>query len=404
MKQILTKAMMAVLLLVTFSCKKDNSVVKKETFSVEVKQNVALPLIITSKEEVAFDLTITSSSAVKIKNAVLSLNENSLVTANASADGTVINMQVTYKATSQDIGSSLIFRLIISDESGSMIDKDFVVYVQLAPADISIIIPANAPTEITDKELASFNIAVTSGNDLRYIKTFNDQTVISSLTKEVFSNANQDSYVFTYNPTVADADKTLSFTIEVMDVLGNIVKKTYLLKIKRSQAVDFITYKDVKLGAQKSADEGPFFNAANGEVYVTKGAAAHAPGIDFATFYSGSTNAYNIVSPSLSSLSAYIYTVAGYGADAISNWTVKNKTSIKKIVLTQVDYDLITSSVAIEALYTTSAVTASESSGGLTNGSVIVFKTAANRYGVMLVKDKSANANTGYLTVDVKIQ
>lgn len=404
MKQILTKAMMAFLLLVTFSCKKDDSVVKKDTFSVEVKQNVALPLIITSKEEVAFDLTITSSSAVKMKNAVLSLNENSLVSANASADGSEINMQVTYKATGQDIGSSLIFRLTISDENGSIIDKDFVVYIESAPAEILITIPSGAPSDIEDHESANFNISVTSENDISYIKTFIDQTEITSLTKETFTNPKQDNYNFIYQATVADADKTLAFTIEVMDVLGNIVKKPYSLNVIRSQAVDFITYKDVKLGAQKSADEGPFFNTTNGEVYVTTGAAAHASGIDFATFYSGSTNAYNIVSPTLSSVSAYIYTVTGYGVDAIDNWTVKNQTSIKKIVLTQTDYDLIASSAAIEALYTNSAVTASESSGGLTNGSVIVFKTAANKYGAMLVKDKSANANTGYLTVDVKIQ
>ncbi len=404
MKQILTKAMMAVFLLLTFACKKDDSVVKKETLSVEVKQNVAVPFLITSKEEIVFDLTITSTSAVKMKSAVLSLNENSLVTANASGDGSEINMQVTYKATGLDIGASLIFRLTVSDVDGNIVDKDFVVYIESAPAEILINIPSAAPSEIDDNESVNFDISISSENDIKYIKVFLDQTEITSLTKEVFTDPKQDNFNFIYQATVADAEKTLAFNIEVMDVLGNIVKHPYSLNIIRSQAVDFITYKDVKMGAQRSADEGPFFNATNGEVYVTTGAATHASEIDFATFYSGSSNAYNIVSPTLSTVSAYIYTVTGYGADAMDNWAVRNQTDIKKIVLTQTEFDLIASSAGIEAIFTNSNVTASETSGGVTTGSVLAFKTAANKYGVMLIKDKSANANTGYLTVDVKIQ
>jgi hypothetical protein len=404
MKQILTKAMMAVFLLITFSCKKDDSIVKKETLSVEVKQNVALPLIITSKEEVVFDLTITSSSAVKMKSAILSLNENSLASANASADGGEINMQTTYKATVQDIGSSLIFRLTVSDENGNTIDKDFVVYVEVAPADISINIPANAPVEINDNESVSFNIDVVSGNDIRYIKTFVDQKEITALKKEVFNNPKIDNYAFNYQPASADAGKTLSFTIEVMDVLGNIVKKTYSLNIKRSQQVDFNLYPNVNLGAQRATDAGPFFSSSKGEVYVTIGSATKSADIDFATFFSGSTRAFNLVSPTLATVANNIYTIPLFGIDALANWTTRNLTLIKKLNIGQTEFDLIASGAEIENLYTGSSVVVSESSGGLANGNVIVFKTVAGKYGALYVKSRSSNANTGYLTVDIKVQ
>lgn len=402
MKHTILKIFTVIFLLAQIGCKKDEGVVKSDTLSAKVEQNTALPFAVTSKDDIIFDITITSDAT--IKSAVLSLDETSLQTAISSGDNNQINLQYTYEVNTQNVGTSLIFRLTVTDDQGRIVDKDFVIYIQSAPADISIAIPANAPSEIKDIEQADFNITVVSENDIKYIKTFIDQTEITALTKEAFNNPKEDDYSFNYKPTVADADKTLSFTIEVMDVLGNIVKQPYSLNVKRSQAVDFDVYTGVKLGAQRATDEGPFFNASNGEVYVTTGAASKSANIDLATFYSGSSNAYNIVSPTLPSVAQFIYTVAGYADDAIENWTTKNQTLIKKITLSQSEFDLIASSAEIEALYINSAVAASETSGGLTTNSVMVFKTAADKYGVLFVKDKSANANTGHLTTDIKIQ
>lgn len=405
MKHTLAKILIFFFLLAQAACKKEDSdIAKKDTFSVKVEQNEPLPLAVTSKDEIVFDLTITAVSTAEIKDAVLSLDENDLKTASVSAEAGRIDLQYTYKVTSQNVGRSLIFKLRISDAEGRFIDKDFIVYVQSAPADIAITIPQDAPSEIMDNELADFNIAVVSENDIKHIKTFLDQTEITSLTKETFASPKEDTYNFTYQPTAADADKTLSFTIEVMDVLGNIVKQPYTLSIKRSKEADFSAYYDVDLGAQRSTGAGPFFNSSTGEVYVTTGAGAKAASIDLAVFFSGSTTAYNIVSPTLSSVATFIYTPALYGEDAIDNWSVKNETLIKKITLTQSEFDLIASADEIESLYTGSSATASESSGGLANNNVIVFKTAAGKYGVLYVKSRSANANTGYLTVDIKVQ
>lgn len=401
MRHIITKSFLAIFLLATVACKKNDDVIRNNDFLIDVKQNLPIPVTVTSKEEIVFDLTITSKSDNVIKTAVLSLNETDLTT--ASVNSNEITLQHTYNVTGQNVGNSLIFRLTVTDENDKVIDKDFVVYIQSAPAEITINIPSSAPAEIKDNELADFNIDVVSENDIRYIKTFVDQTEITSLTKEVFADAKTDTYNFVYSPTIADADKTLSFTIEVMDVLGNIIQKTYSLNIIRSQAVDFTTYNDVLIGAQNSTT-GPFFNASNGEVYNKTGAATKAAGIDLVTFYSGSTYAFNIVSPTLTSVAQYIYTVTAYGADAIDNWAVKNQTFIKKITLTRAEFDLIANSAAIEALYTGSAVTASETSGGVTTNSTIVFKTAANKYGVLFIKDKSANSSSGTLTTDIKIQ
>lgn len=392
------------LLLLIVACKKDDPVATLESgFSVTVKQNVKLPFTVTSKENIVFDLTINADSTQVLKEAVLSLDEAPLQTVTAAA-ARQLQLQYTYKASASDVGKSLIFRLRVSDEAGNTIDRDFTVYVQLAPANISIQLPADAPAEIADNKAADFLIQVNSENDIKYIKTFLDQAAITSLTKESFSNPKNDSYRFVYQPGPADADKTLLFTIEVMDVMGNIAKQQYSLSVKRSQVVDFINYFDVNLGAQRSTAYGPFFNASNGEVYLTTEAKAKAAGIDLVTFYSGSSFAYNITSPTLAAVAANVYTVAAYGDNAIANWPVKNQTWIKKITLTREEFDLLGAAAAIESLYTGATVAESETSGSLANGNVVVFKTAAGKYGVLYVKSRSANANTGYLTVDIKMQ
>lgn len=403
MKNIPLKLLFFIAVLTFFACKKeDNLVVQNDAFSAKVTQNVTLPLTVTSKDQVEFDLLITTDSTSTLKTAVLQLDEDELHTAPASADNKIA-VQYTYSLDKKEVGKSLIFRLVVTDEEGRSVSKDFTVYVQLAPADIRITVPDDAPAEILDNETADFNIAVTSENDIKYIKTFADGNEITALTKETFTDPREDSYRFTYQPTAADADKTISFLIEVMDVMGNTVRKDFALTIKRSQTADFTPYFDVNLGAQRSTAHGPFFNAANGEVYATTGSASKSGDIDLVVFYSGSSRAYNITSPTLASVSEFIYTAAAYGDDAMINWPTRNQTLIKKIPLSREDFDLAAAS-DIAALYTGAAGAAEESSGGLADNNVIVFKTADDKYGLLYVKSRSANANTGHLTVDIKMQ
>lgn len=403
MKNKISKILIGFLAIAAVACKKDKTDQQAITFSVKVTQKTALPAVVTPADEIKFDLNVAANGEAKLNSVELSLDGNSLTIANANGAAQV-DLQHTYKPTTIEVGRSLIFRLKATNSDGKIVERDLVVYVQSAPANISVILPATAPTEIKDNEVADFNIAVKSENDIRYIKTFLGQNEITALTKNTFANTKEDSYHFTYQPLVTDIDKTLEFYIEVMDVLGNLVRQPFTIMVKRSAVVDFNVYANVVLGAQRSTGPGPFFNAATGEVYVTTGAAAKSAGIDLVTFYSGSTNSYNITSPTLTTVSANIYTVALYGADALENWPTRNRTLIKKINLSQNEFDLIGSSADIQNLYTNSSVVASETSGGMANGNVIVFLTASNKYGVLLLKARSANANTGNVTVDVKVQ
>lgn len=394
---------MFILLLALGGCRKDDEVFQHpDGFSVDVAQNMELPFVVTSQDEILFDITISAKAAVTIQQAILRLDDAELQT--ASATGDKIHLQYNYTVTANDVGKSLIFLLTVLDVDGNAVERDFTIYVQSAPANITVTIPEDAPSVIQDDGIADFIIPVVSENDISYIKTFLDQMEITSLTKEIFDNPKEDDYHFEYRPTVAEADRTLTFTIEVMDVLGNLHRQTYDLSIERSQEADFNVYNGVNIGAQRSAGPGPFFNATTGEVYVTAGAAAKSAGIDLATFFSGSTTAFNITSPTFANTINIIYNPAAIGEDAMENWSVRNETWIKKIDLTRGEFDLLSSAAEIEALYTGSIVAESETSGGLANNNVIVFKTASEKYGVLYVVSRSANANTGYLTVDIKIQ
>jgi hypothetical protein len=403
MRNRLSKILLCFLAIAAVACKKDKTDQQAIAFSVKITQKTALPAVVTPADEINFDLGVEANAEATIAGLELSLDGTALTA--ATGNGTnKFDLQHTYKPTSLEVGRSLIFKLKVTNQEGQAVEKDFVVYVQSAPANIAIVLPATAPTEIMDNETADFNIAVTSENDIRYIKTFLNQTEIAALTKTTFANPKADSYQFVYQPQATDIDKNLEFYIEVMDNLGNLVRHPFTIAVKRSVAVDFNVYTDVVLGAQRSTGPGPFFNASTGEVYVTSGVAAKAAGVDLVTFYSGSTNSYNLTSPTLATVAANIYTVALYGADALDNWSTRNKTLIKKITLSQNDFDLIGSAADIQNLYTSSSVTATETSGGMANGNVIVFLTANNKYGVLLLKARSANANTGNVTVDVKVQ
>ncbi|TJZ54774.1 hypothetical protein FAZ15_14945 [Sphingobacterium olei] len=392
------------LIVLLISCKKTaDDIAVKPDLSVDIVLHQAIPVSVTSKDKIEFDVTVTSSSSAVLKTGILSLNGEELQREEATS-ASEITIKHSYQALDTDVGKSLIFHLRVDDEDGNTAKKDFTIYVQSAPAAITFTLPEDRPEEILDNETATFNIAVASELDLKYIKTSLDGTEITALTQESFADPKLADYRFDYTPTASDIGKTLTFQVEVMDVLGNVVRQEFQLRIVRSNTVDFKNFFDINLGAQRSTAAGPFLNAHTGEVHVPSGVSQQAAQIDLVTFYSGSTFSYNITSPTLASVADNIYTVALFGADAMANWSVRNSTLIKKIDLSRTEFDAIESGAAIESLYSSSSVAPSATSGAMANNAAIVFMTAQGKYGVLYVKSRTANNNTGVLTVDLKIQ
>lgn len=401
MKNILVNGIIFICILALGACEKDEgNLLEREGFLLSITENIGLPYVVTSREQIVFDVTIGTSSNVTMQHALLSLDGNDLQSVSPTSNE--VHLQHTYAVTAQDVGKSLVFRLTVTDTEGKSVYRDFTIYVQSAPPDITVAIPESAPTQIGDDETAGFIINIVSENDMRYIKTFLDQTEITSLTKENFVDPKEDDYHFMYQPTSADADRTLEFTIEVMDVLGNIHRHPYSLFVERSQEADFNLYSDVNMGAQNNTAYGHFFNSSTGEVYGRAGSSALWASIDLALFYSGATTAFIFASPTSTGVRNNIYNT---GNDAMNSWPDRNNTLIKKISpLTAQAFNQVASSADIEALYTETSGSGSDTSSGLANGDGIVFMTESGKYAVLRVTGRTGNGNTHSIVVDVKVQ
>ena len=114
--------------------------------------------------------------------------------------------------------------------------------------------------------MVTFDIEITSATTLRSIKTYLEGLEITDLTKETFENPNSDTYVFSYTTTDLNAGQTLSFTFEVMDANGGIVRSEYSIEVTRAVELDINEFYTLKIGAQASTDAGPFLNTTNGEI------------------------------------------------------------------------------------------------------------------------------------------
>lgn len=393
-----------ILLFALGACNKDDAedLSASNALSIKITNNIEVPYIVATNDEISFDISILIESSKGNTKANLSLNGQEL-SSSSSASTEEIVLKYEYKVKANDAGQSLIFRLKVTDEEGNSIYKDYTVYVKLTLGDIGITMPDNVPSEIKDNESVAFNIAFNSTNDLKQIKTYLNDEEIKALTMSSFDDAKDVTYPFSYTPTSQDADKTLLFTIEAIDVIGNIVRKEYSLQIIRSQEVDYKFYPDLIIGANNTIDYGPFLNLVNGVNYKVIGSASVSDKIDIACYYGNSAQAFILTSPTFTNLALYVYTVALYKEDGVANWAVKNSTTIKKVSMTAEEFNQIQSSDKIQELYTNSSITGSNTSDAISVGDALLIKTQANKYGVIYVK-LLTNKNYGWVTFDLKTQ
>ena len=198
--------------------------------------------------------------------------------------------------------------------------------------------------------MVTFDIEITSATTLRSIKTYLEGLEITDLTKETFENPNSDTYVFSYTTTDLNAGQTLSFTFEVMDANGGIVRSEYSIEVTRAVELDINEFYTLKIGAQASTDAGPFLNTTNGEIMYETEAAAKSANIDITLFYSNGSYGYYFVSPSDASIEAIFK-----APDAITTWEHRNSTKLKVIQMTPDEFLAINSAEMIQNLYTNSS-------------------------------------------------
>lgn len=307
---------------------------------------------------------------------------------------------VSYTIKSEEVGKTLNFVILAYDNEEKKSTAEYAVYIQAAKPEIDTKIPDSAPETVTAGEVIAFNIEITSAAALRSIKTYLGDAEITELSKEIFENPNSDTYAFSYTTTDLDAGQTLSFTFEVMDANGGIVRTGYSVEVTRAVELDINEFYGLQIGAQTSTDAGPFLNTTNGEIYVRDGAAAKSADIDITLFYSNGSYGYYFVSPSDASIEAIFK-----APDAITTWEHRNSTKLKVIQITPDEFLAINSTEIIQNLYTNSSGAEVEKlTDKLGVGSIIGFKTVADKYGIMIVKSFASGSAKGNVTIDMKVE
>lgn len=307
---------------------------------------------------------------------------------------------VSYTIQSEEVGKTLNFVILAVDNEEKKSTAEYAVYIQAAKPEIEIKIPGDAPETVIAGETIAFDIEITSAAALRSIKTYLGDTEITELNKEVFENPNSDTYTFSYTTTDLNAGQTLSFTIEVMDANGGIVRNGYSVEVTRAMELDINEFYGLKIGAQVSTDAGPFLNTENGEIYVRDGAAAKSADIDITLFYSNNSYGYYFVSPSDASINAIFK-----APDAITTWEHRNSTKLKVIIMTPDKFLAINSTEMIQDLYTNSSEAEVEKLvEKLGINSVIGFKTVADKYGIIIVRSFASGSSKGNVTIDMKVE
>jgi|WetSurMetagenome_2_1015567.scaffolds.fasta_scaffold18032_2 hypothetical protein len=220
-------------------------------------------------------------------------------------------------------------------------------------------------------------IRVLGGNTV----TVADETIdLSSFTSEISANA-------------AFISGTEKWTFTVTDANGESAEIS--LNITTTAGAAIHTFDQKILGSYYNNTYGSFFGSADGTVYKMVEAYNNQAKVDWCYYY-GVADGATLAAPDDPTAMNDIFTNATYG---LAQWTTRNAT-LFNVVTESILWDNITDDAQILA-YASSTANTSEKQ--LTVGSVLAFKTAAGKLGLIRVTD-IATGSTGSITYNVKVQ
>lgn len=377
----------------------DDNVQQVQNATIKFEKTSPEPVIAYPADILNFSVNMTASAGIKRVVTMIDSKEIPGSAKEYSDSAEKESYAVSYTVQAAEVGKTLNFVIEAYDRDGKKSTAEYIVYIQAAKPNIDITIPAEAPETVTSGDVIQFDVAVTSEFALKYIKTYLGGTELTNLSKDVFSDPNSDLYSFSYTTTDIDGNQTLTFTIEVMNENGSIVRSEYQVAVERAVVLDIHEFNGVKIGAQNCVDAGPYFNSVTGEVSFQDGAGAKSADIDLTFFYSGGSNAFMLVSPSDITMDAIF--IKG---DPIKNWTTRNDTKLKKLTITPDEFLALNSTASIQDVYNNSVIAEVSKTPGLAIGSIVAFKTAAGKYGIMIMRSHTGGKNTNYATFDIKVE
>jgi hypothetical protein len=244
-----------------------------------------------------------------------------------------------------------------------------------------------------------FDVVVTSTDKL---KSFKASMAIPGLGTADTTVTSFPGSGFVYNiddvvpPLTAGTVVTFTFTATTNNDI--VTTRTFTLTVLS----DLATYNATILGNQ-NASVGSFFSSTDGTVLTSANAKTNSGKVDLVYYYSvgGNTDLATIAAPTDPTAQAV------YGATTSANipsWATKNATQL--VMGVAADFTS-TNAIDVQDAFTTAAGTPGTKVNKLKVNDVILFKTAANKYGVAKVTSVTtpvAPANQSEIKLDFKVQ
>ncbi len=272
-------------------------------------------------------------------------------------------------------------------------------YKQVSPKDVS------GNVELNPKDSMYLNFTISSPDDMSYIEIQKNGVRIDTF--QLINTANKKSFSGIKGYRVDSVAGEYTYR-----VLARNARAIYMgdggkqIKVTVKPDFDFWSYRILAVPDSVNKTNKCYFSSVTGKTFSYSDGGVNSGTIDFGYYYDTTTaNKHTIYALNTAQTQLGFYD--------ISAWA-KNATVFKKMATSVNFVTGITSSGAINTLIknnmtsgTSSKVTLlSTTPTGSTSNSVIGFRTAAGKYGVILVRylNRESAANGTFIEVDVKVQ
>ena len=413
---------LAALVLAGCNDEQDLQIVKSPVISIRVENE--LPAAVLPGTDLDFMFSLKYDKGIKAARAIVDgkiLSGSEVMYSNAP-DSVVFSF--SYRPSDIYAGNTIDFAVSAEGVDGAKGHYDYPVFILAAKPDITISFPDDVPNEfLVDGTPLEFEVSIKSESvDMMKVTTYKGDEVLPGMSFPVEGDLRMLTFPFSYLPTLGDTGSPTTFTVEVMDINGNLVSANYSVQFTKAQSLELNEYTGVVMGLNKCTSAGQFFDAVNNVVYNAAGVGAACADIDFSIFWSNNANTQGVafaapVSVNIATIypeATIVETLGGSVDDIPANWAVRNETNFREIEIDADTYAGVSTRAEIIELFENGTVPANDHVTFRKNaGSTMAFKinrTASSstgeveKYGLIRVTARPASNNTGTITFDYKIE
>jgi hypothetical protein len=268
---------------------------------------------------------------------------------------------------------------------------------------------------VNGKDSLFFDFTITSSADMKYVSIQkNPVNQTAFLVRDTLSDANKNSYSAIKKFAADSINGDWVYRIVAHDKVGNYIGHKDIMVTVKTDFV-FWSYRFLKVPDSVAKTNKCYFSTSDGKSYSYSDGATISNLIDFGYFYDTTrvlAGSPATLKPKGHTIYALNNTITPFAHYDISTWT-KNATLLKPSALTNLS--TITSAGAIRTACVTalnsgtvtrySQLDKSATATDLT-ATVILFKTATGKYGLMTVNFTNTNdgLSGAFINIDVKLE